>query len=313
MFETFWQFASERQGIFFRRLAGSPYPWTDDAILRSHRFTNVYRASDRVSQFLIGHVIEGSEQEPRDLLFRTLLFKIFNRISSWKLLEGRLGGIHVEGFEVDRYDAVLTEAMLRGERIYSAAYIMPSPRMGALRKHTNHLRLLARMLSEGLAERIAHSSSMEQAYRLLHAYPSIGPFLAYQFVTDLNYTNMLNFSEMDFVVPGPGAIDGIHKCFSDLDGLGEAELIREVTEHAAEEFARRGLEFRSLWGRPLQLIDCQNLFCEVSKYARRAHPDAKGKSSRTRIKQSYRPDPEPIAYRYPAKWKLGVTGPAATT
>ena len=28
------------------------------------------------------------------------------------------------------------------------------------------------------------------------------------------------------------------------------------------------VEFRDLWGRPLQLIGCQNLFCEVDKYAR---------------------------------------------
>jgi hypothetical protein len=313
VFDTFWRFAVERQRIFFRRLGGAAYPWTDDPILRDHRFTNVYRASDRVSQFLIDHVIEGSGQEPSDIFFRTVLFKIFNRIKTWELLEERLGGIHAWSFEPDGYDALLSDAMLRGQRIYSAAYIMPMPSMGAGRKHTNHLRLLARMLADGLPARLARTRSLEEAYGLLLAYPSIGPFLAYQYVIDLNYSELLNFSEMDFVVPGPGAIDGIHKCFADLGGLTEAELIREVTEHAEEEFECRGLEFRSLWGRPLQLIDCQNLFCEVSKYARLAHPNVKGTSNRVRIKQSYRPDPEPIGYRYPAKWKLTVRGPAATT
>ena len=41
----------------------------------------------------------------------------------------------------------------------------------------------------------------------------------------------------------------------------------------------------------MQLIDCQNLFCEVDKYARHAHPEVRGISGRTRIKQSYRPNP----------------------
>ena len=45
-----------------------------------------------------------------------------------------------------------------------------------------------------------------------------------------------------------------------------------MAENQEDEFARRGIEFQTLWGRPLQLIDCQNLFCEVDKYARVYHP-----------------------------------------
>ena len=75
-------------------------------------------------------------------------------------------------------------------------------------------------------------------------------------MTDLNYSTLLNFSEMDFVVPGPGARDGLRKCFSDLGGLNEAEMIKMVAERQQAEFGRLGIEFFSLWGRPLQLIDC---------------------------------------------------------
>ena len=140
---------------------------------------------------------------------------------------------------------------------------------------------------------------MRAAFSLLRSYPSIGDFLAYQFVTDLNYSELTDFSEMEFVVPGPGALDGIRKCFTDLGGLTEADLIRFVTERQEEEFNRLGLRFRDLWGRRLQLIDCQNLFCEVSKYARVKHPDVKGTGSRSRIKQIYRPAAEPVEYWYP--------------
>ena len=51
-----------------------------------------------------------------------------------------------------------------------------------------------------------------------------------------------------------------------------------VTERQEDEFERLGLRFRDLWGRRLQLIDCQNLFCEVSKYARVKHPEIMGLS-----------------------------------
>ena len=132
----------------------------------------------------------------------------------------------------------------------------------------------------------------------------IGDFLAYQFVTDLNYSEICDFSEMEFVVPGPGARDGIHKCFSDLGGLSEPDIIRLVTDRQEYEFERLELAFRSLWGRRLQLIDCQNLFCEVSKYARVRHPDVTGVNDRNRIKQVYRPSGDPIEFWFPPKWAI---------
>ena len=166
-------------------------------------------------------------------------------------------------------------------------------------------------MADGVPQRIAGARTMRNAFDLLRSYPSIGDFLAYQFVTDLNYSVITNFSEMEFVVPGPGALDGIRKCFSDLGGLTEADLIRLVTERQEGEFQRLGLRFRDLWGRRLQLIDCQNLFCEVSKYARVKHPDVKGVGNRSRIKQVYRPTVEPAEYWYPPKWGINSLIPPA--
>ncbi len=116
---------------------------------------------------------------------------------------------------------------------------------------------------------------------------------------------------MEFVVPGPGARGGIHKCFADLGGFSEPDIIRLTAEGQEKEFARRGLAFRSLFGRPLQLIDCQNLFCEIDKYARVAHPEVAGRTGRTRIKQRYRPLGLPIRYWYPPKWGINAAVTAA--
>ncbi len=145
---------------------------------------------------------------------------------------------------------------------------------------------------------------MQQAFNLIRSYPTIGDFLAYQYVTDVNYSTVTNFTEMEFVVPGPGAIDGIRKCFADTGGMSDADVIRVMADRQEAEFERLGLDFRTLWGRRLQLIDCQNLFCEVDKYARVAHPEANGASGRTRIKQKFRPNADPIDYWYPPKWGI---------
>lgn len=40
VFDSYWRFAARRQDIFFRRLRGEAPPWTEDEILKQHRFTN---------------------------------------------------------------------------------------------------------------------------------------------------------------------------------------------------------------------------------------------------------------------------------
>ena len=160
-------------------------------------------------------------------------------------------------------------------------------------------------MQEQVPQRLQDAESMSRVFELLRSYPGLGDFLAFQYTIDLNYTEIISFSEMEFVVPGPGARDGIRKCFSPNDHE-EADIIRLVADRQEEEFERLGLHFRSLWGRPLQLIDCQNLFCEVDKYARVAHPEVVGLTGRTRIKQRHRASQKPIDYMYPPKWSLNT-------
>ena len=309
VFYSYWKFAAERQSIFFRRLKGAnSIELTDDEILQSYKFTNCYRASDRVSQFLIRHVIYEEEycNDIENTFFRIMLFKLFNKIETWRLLESEFGQISLYEYDFKKFDQVLTNAMNRGERIYSAAYIMPSAGrvFGGQLKHQSHLKLIEFMLSENFPERIASAADMGEAFDIMAAAPSIGPFLAYQFVTDLNYSPLTSFSELEFVMAGPGALDGISKCFVDGDCLNSASVIRYMVDHQEEWFKELEIEFPSLWGRPLQLIDCQNLFCEISKYARVAFPGVAGISGRARIKQKFNPKGKPPSPWYPPKWGI---------
>jgi hypothetical protein len=237
------------------------------------------------------------------VFFRVILFKLFNRISTWEYLLKELGDLTPATFSVDRYAAVLTRRLSNGIPIYSAAYMMPSGRQYNS-KHKNHLQLLSLMLDEEVPARLLNSKRMSQAFDVLLSYPMIGPFLAYQYVTDLNYSPWLQFHERDFVVPGPGALDGIAKCFTSLGDLNPSDTIRLVADIQEDTFADLGIRFLSLWGRPLQLIDCQNLFCEADKYLRVVLPTAQGLSGRTRIKQTFRQTTGGLPYWYPPKWGL---------
>jgi hypothetical protein len=310
VFDTYWRFAAARQEVYEARLSGQSPPWSDDPILGTYRFTNCYRAADRVSQHLITQVCYRGDQSWDEVFFRVLLFKIFNRITTWRFLTAQLEQLMWAEYDYRAYNGILSHALTAGERLYSAAYIMPPPRLGEQRKHSNHLRLLELMMKDRAPQKVAEALSMSAAFRVLAGYPGVGPFLAYQYLIDLNYAAGLGFSEMEFVVPGPGARDGIRKCFgAAADGI-EAEVIRYMADTQNEHFVRLGLRFAGLHGRRrLQLIDCQNLFCEVGKYARVAHPEVLGSSGRTRIKQGYRRDPEPVTAWFPPKWGLNHAEP----
>lgn len=306
VFDTYWRFAVERHNVYLRRVQGAASPWTTDPVIATYKFTNAYRAADRVSQYLIRQVIYGSTHGARDTIFRILLFKLFNKIETWKLLEETEGELLADGFDAASVARSLNQALASGATIYSAAYIMPSGpvEIRQPRKHLMHLQLLARVLRDRLPERLMAARTMGEAYQLLLALPGIGPFLAYQFVTDLNYSSHLDFSEREFVMPGPGARDGLRKCFTALGDYSEADTIRWVADRQEDEFAARGLKFATLWGRPLQLIDCQNLFCEVGKYARVFHPDVVGLSGRSRIKQKFSANRTPLRPWFPPKWNI---------
>lgn len=308
VYDTYWKFATKRQEVFFNRLYEREPPWTDDEIIQKYKFTNAYRASDRVSQFLIRNVIYNDEHySPEDQCFRILFFKLFNKIETWEYIKDSVGEITYSSYNYDRYNQLLMKKINSNERIYSAAYIMPSGKsyFGNEKKHQNNLKLLEYMMESGLPQQIAKAKSLKELYEVLLSYPTLGTFLAFQFAIDINYSELCDFSEMSFVVAGPGAKNGIRKCFGDIKGYDYEDVIRYVAEKQEEEFEKRGLQFKSLFGRELQLIDCQNLFCETDKYARVAHPDIGGLNDRKRIKQQYTDyGLERIDFYYPPKWGL---------
>jgi alpha-glutamyl/putrescinyl thymine pyrophosphorylase clade 1 len=313
VFRTYWKFAEARHDLYLARLAGGELPWSPDPILREYRFTNVFRAADRVSQFLIREVIhgDGGPRSSEDMVFRVLLFKFFNKISTWRQLEGQLGEVAWSTYAFEPFAKAL-DAAARVGPVYSPAYVIPPPRLGESTKRRNHLRLLELIMRDGLARLVDSGPSLKTLYETLSRYPSVGRFLAFQFTIDLNYTPLMEADENEFVVAGPGACDGIRKCFGPAARGIEEDVIRHVTDHQKQYFQMFGLKFDGLFSRRLHLIDCQNLFCEVDKYARVAHPDVVGASGRARIKQRFRASREALRPFFPPKWGLRVPLDLAT-
>lgn len=303
VYRAYWQFAAERQRIFLRRAAGEPGPWTDDAILREYKFCNSYRASDRVSQFLIRDVIYRGDFSAEDTLLRIVLFRLFSKIETWVALEREFGPITRATLDGEHLGRALDRLQANGP-IYTSAFILCANKaFGHDRKHRNHIELVRTMFRrDALPVAVARATSLADVYQTLLAFPLLGPFMAYQLAIDINYSPLADFSENQFTVPGPGAERGIRKVFPGSRRRDMAPIINWMTENQEAEAARVGVSLPSLFGRRLYAIDCQNLFCELDKYARVAFPELT--SNRQRIKSLFRPAGALPELFYPPKWGL---------
>lgn len=302
----YFYFIQERMNIFWGRYNHHDH-LTDDPILQEYKFTNVYRASDRVSQYLIKNVIykDLDRYAPEDVLLRILVFKVFNRIETWEYLNKHLD-VRVNTFNVERLSKLLTKRQ-KDYPIFSNAYMMAGSHVRYADIKTKHqvwLQMIEDEFIQGRgAEKVLDAMSMSEVYNQLRDYPLIGDFLAYQYTIDFNYSPYLNFDEDSFVKAGVGAVRGIKKCFLSFGNSFE-DAIYYIHDHFEELQERYGYtDFRPLPGRKLKLIDLQNCFCETDKYLRAKMPELK--VGNVRIKQHYKPTKEMINFYFPDKW--GVT------
>ena len=305
IYDLYWYFACERQNIFWKKLHGEAAPWTTDKILQEYKFCNSYRVNDRVSQYLLKNVIyNGKKYSAENTIFRIILFKLFNLESTWQLLVNHFGDVLLENFDTKKYSKVLGDAIGHGVKIYNDAYISCANKVfGYDRKHDNHLALVHKMFVEDkMQNKILKCTNMKDAFDIIKEYPLIGNFMAYQLVTDIKYSDVVNWKETEFTVAGPGSQRGIKKCFISKGRMTDEEIIKYMYENQDKEFARLGLNFKRIGNRPLQLIDCQNIFCELDKYLRQAVPSLK--SNRVKIKKHYTAKKDKIEYMDPPKWGI---------
>ncbi len=311
IYDLYWYFAAERQRAFERRVAGQPWPWSDDPILQVFKFCNVYRAADRVSQYMIRAVAYHDEPcSPEDRLFQIVAFRTFSKPDTWRSVQSDLGrSPTLDDLADGSFTSALEHARQRYGGLYTGAFILcATDAYGQSLKHLNHVELFRHMfLRDALGERLLDARSLDGVYELLHGYPLMGDFMSYQTAIDLNYSALVTFSENEFTQAGPGALRGMKKAFETLGDYTPTEVVLWMVKRQQEELARLGLPFNGLWGRPLHAIDCQGLFCELDKYCREAAPELA--SARKRIKARFAPSSEPIQLFFPPKWGINAELP----
>ena len=324
-FNWFLYWCCERMNIFWRKYNGLPQEeWTDDPILKSFKFTNLYRILDRASQYLVREVIyNGKQYEVEDQFFRILLYKHFNLPSTWELFKNEFGDITYET-GIDNIVKFCDEAMAQGWVLYSNAYMIGAyfyndPNLAYIKnmpKYQAQMTIWRDLIFEnGYLYDILESQSFEELYNRLHALPIFGDFIAQQYCIDLMYSPLFDFSENDFVVTGPGSLRGIKWTFEDVKGsydyVGAIRWTQENFEERMKAFCEEtGMEWHPLPWEPVPtLTNIQNCFCEISKYAKGLGYTFQKGRKQERIKNVYEKPKTPIDFMFPPKWGVKMPLP----
>lgn len=306
VFRYYFYFIQERMKIFWRKCEGKRI-LTKDPIFREYKFTNVYRVCDRVSQYLLSHVIYNNVKvyTPEDMLLRILIFKIFNKIETWEYIEQTYGEITTTHFDVKQISRLLNERQLYAP-IFNNAYMMTGSHKRYDYLSTKHEKWLTMVKEEFLGERVIekvlNAKSLEDVYNQLRECSFLGGFLAYQYAIDFNYSPYVNFDENSFVVAGIGAIRGIQKCFIS-HGKTYEDAIHFTLQHFEELQKQYGYtDFKPLDNHAPTLLDLQNCYCETDKFLRAKMPELL--VGNKRIKQKYKQTLAPLQYFFPPKWNV---------
>ena len=226
---------------------------------------------DRVSQYIVKEVIEKGPQRREEVTFRVLLFSTYTNIRTYETLRKNIQPFTWQAYKRADYERVLRDLYTKGIAIYTGAYQKPAPELGFAENFMNHLAFLEVLMRE-LPAQLRGAKYLADVFDYLRTYKSMGDFTAYQLILNLSYSDIIHFSEYDFVVIGLGARRGLQRCFRDaIPRSVEVDVVRWMQTTQYLHFDRLGITFNGLGPNhlPMMLCDFEHTLCELDKYIRK--------------------------------------------
>lgn len=125
--------------------------------------------------------------------------------------------------------------------------------------------------------------------KLRNEIEGLGPFLAYQIWVDFTYIDEYPFSENHFTIAGPGCRTGVELLFTDMDRMNHEECIFWLRDNQDEVFSQFGYNRPEFWvaeapeDQCMNVMQLENLFCELQKYARCKEALMRGEKPRGKV------------------------------
>lgn len=290
---AFFEYARKRFAIHLARdVEGRPGPWTDDPILQSYRFCNVHREDDKVTRWFREN-IRGPLAQDNAVLLATVAFRWFNRIESGEVM-------------IHRYPADLTNGKFNGPALKrgllekypkgpwtTGAYMIKTP--AGMNKIDGLVWCIENVAkdSEHLAARMrGEEVTLEGAWEVLREYPYLGDFMAYEVVTDLRHTSLLENAPdvLTWANPGPGAARGLARVLGlPLDAFNRHSAKDRATLIAGMRDLLELSKCQEYWPQEWpkwELREVEHTLCEYDKWQR-------ARLGEGRPKQIFRPNLRP--------------------
>lgn len=288
---------AERYNIHYKKdVLLLPPPWTDCPILRTVKFTNLFREDDRATRWLIDNVC-NTPLSLEDKVLNCMLFRLYNKwetceligmpFTNWttpdhidtiyKYVKGKLD----EKLDKDPDYVVYTSAFNTGGMKAASGRLT-----GEQSIPMRPIAFMKHMIEDDIAGKIRVSDSPKQVCDALMKYPGIGEFLSYQMFVDFTYCEEYPFSENHFTIAGPGCQMGINFLFEDTDGMSYEECIFWVRDNQnviIDDGLFHLMMDRALFDQQLNVMCIENSFCEFSKYVRCTEQVAAGKRPRAKV------------------------------
>lgn len=277
----FFKVLEERYRIFLRREAGEPKPWTDDPVFLENRFCNVFREDDKTTVWFREKMRNhpGFNSTRSSVIITTIAFRWFNKIEIGEILRDPEIGLYGGCFHSDVAKRLILKQFPNGPFV-TGAYVVKTP--DGMNKLDGVLWCIANVARDAvnLGERLAYRKkvygpNLEDAWKVLRAYPFLGDFMSYEIVTDLYHTPVLaGASDVHkWANPGPGCARGISRILFDdpakLDrgSNRDRQLMLNEMVHLLD-MSRSKEHWPWAEERPWTMREVEHGLCEVDKMFR---------------------------------------------
>lgn len=257
--EEFWYWINERHKIWIERNSGKGKPWSKDPIFQNYKFTNVFRELDKGTLTLRQMIPPNTS--PDLVVFNIIWYRVFNWYQNAMFCK-----------DYTELSKMILHRAHNGKKIFTSAHMT----VGRIDqpKYQTMLDTCFRIYEERKEIVVSCNQSLESAFNWLlkQKYFGIGPFIAYEIVTDFRWYLGLLWSAPDkltWVNIGPGCKRGLQRLrllqtsisIRKLYELSRMNLHDILTSHFP-----KGIDYQS-WP-PFELREIEHSLCEFDKYQR---------------------------------------------
>ena len=290
--ERFFYWINERHAIYQRRNMGLPRSeWTNDPILQKYKFTNPFRENDRVTVWMRENWTKPNDNKrSAEIIFNCCLFRM---VGTSEFAEEHGWVEFSTNWDSEYTKSLIKNRIAEGKRTFTGAYIITNQGLKLPKAEVvvDHFLKPIYDASEHIAVSAGFSQSLQKTHEKLAEYRGWGGggFMAYEVVTDLNYTPVLKNATDRFTWAnaGPGAKRGLNRI---LGNPLKKSMTQKVANEGMQDLLQMTKEVYPFNGYllgehiPTDQVDMRTIehsLCEWDKYERVLHGQGRPRSTFT--------------------------------